>query len=107
VAPVPHLLHLQSKRLLGSTPYTSGTAWVRVRGDRAIEASVPSLVGKLLVSYFSRSKSRSQLAVFKLVLRVTYTFVDATTTIAGVPVVPVDKVDEVVAPIPLHLVRIA
>jgi hypothetical protein len=50
VAPVPHLLHLQSKRLLGSTPYTRGTAWVRVRGDRAIEASVPSLVGKLLVS---------------------------------------------------------
>ena len=77
------------------------------RWDRDIEASVPSLVGKLLVSYFSRSKSRSQLAAFKFVARVTYTFVDATTTIGGVPVVPVDSVDEVVAPIPLHLVRIA
>src|SRR5215208_8152988 len=42
------------------SPYTRGTAWVRVRGDRGIEASVPSLVGKLLASYFSRSKSWSK-----------------------------------------------
>ena len=48
-----------------------------------------------------------QLAVNNIVARITYTFVDATTTIGGVPVVPVDEVDEVVAPIPLHLVRIA
>jgi hypothetical protein len=77
------------------------------RGDRGIEASVPSLVGKLLVSYFSRSKSRSKLAVINLVARVSNTFVGATTTIDGVPVVPVISVEGVVAFIPLHPVRIA
>ena len=33
---------------------------MRVRGDWGIEASIPSLVGKLLVRYFFRSKAWSK-----------------------------------------------